>query len=108
MRRTLMAMAVLTGGLLATPGAADARVSVWFGFPGVSIYAGPPVVPAPPVAVVPPPYYYAPPAYYAPPPVAVVPPYWGRSYYPYYGPRHRGWRGVPPGWHKHGHKHGRW
>jgi len=109
MRRTLMAMAVVTGAALATPGAAEARVSVWLGFPGVSIYGGPPVYAAPPVAVAPP-YCYAPPAYYAPPPVVVAPPYWRRPYWGYgpgyrgYGPAYRGhkWKGRPPGWVKHG------
>jgi hypothetical protein len=101
MRRVLMAMVVLAGALLAGPGPAAARVSLWFGYPGVSIYAGPPVVPVPPVAVAPP-YYYG--AYYAPPPpVVVAPPYWRRPYYGY-GPVYRGhgWKGRPPGWVKHG------
>ena len=93
MRRKLIAMAVLVGGLLAGPSAADARV--WFGLP--------PVVPAPRIGV-PPPYYYG--GYYAPAPVAVAPPYWRLPYYPYYGygPYYRGhkWKGRPPGWVKHG------
>jgi hypothetical protein len=102
MRRTLMGMAVLAGVvlLLTVPRVADARVSLWFGYPGVSIYSGPPVVPVPPVAVVPP-YYYG--TYYAPPPLVVAPPYWRRPYYGY-GPVYRGhkWKGRPPGWVKHG------
>jgi len=99
MRRTMMGMVALAGVLLAVPRVADARVGVWFGLPGVSVFAGPPV---PPIAVAPPPYYYG--AYYAPPPVVVARPYWGRPYYGY-GPVYRGhkWKhGRPPGWYKHG------
>lgn len=103
MRKTTMAMAVLAGGLLAAPSVVEARVSVWLGFPGVSIYGGPPVVAPPPVVVAPPTYYYASPVYSAPPPVVVAPPYWRRPYYEY-GAYHRGhkWKGRPPGWRKHG------
>jgi hypothetical protein len=103
MRRTMMGMVALAGVLLAVPRVADARVAVWFGLPGVSVFAGPPV---PPIAVPPPAYYYGPPAYYAPPPVVVAPPHWGRPYYGYgYGAGYRGYKwkhGRPPGWYKHG------
>lgn len=100
MRRRSMLMVAIAGVLVAAP-EADARVGLWLGLPGLSVFAGPPV---PPVVVAPPPYYYAPPAYYAPPPVVVAPPYWRRPYYYGYGPRYRGYirRGRPPGWVKHG------
>jgi hypothetical protein len=110
MNRTLVSGALLAGMALLAPRPALADVSVWFGLPGVSVYAGPPVVPAPPV-VVGAPYWGAPPVYYGPP-VVVAPPCYRRPYYGYggygygaYAPVYRGskWKpGKRHGWYKHG------
>jgi hypothetical protein len=87
MKKTLLGLAALAFVALAVPTPASARASLFFGLPGFSIFAGPPVY-APPV--------YAPPVY-APPPVYYAPPvYYGRPYPAYYGrPFYRGYYRGP-------------
>ena len=96
MKKTLLGLAALAFVALAVPAPAAARVSVFFGLPGFSIFAGPPVGYAPPVVVAPPPViYYAPPVYYGRPYAPAY--YYGRPYRGYYGRPGRGW-----------YRHGRW
>ncbi len=101
MKRMLLGLAVLAFVAFAVPSPASASVSVFFGLPGFSIFAGPPVPYAPPVVVAPPVYYGRPyaPAYYYPRPYY----YRGGPYYYRGGPGY--YRGGPR---YHGHGHGRW
>ena len=64
MKKAILALSILGLIAFAAPRPAEAEVSLFFGLPGFSLFAGPPVV-APPVAVAPPVYY--PPAYYGGP-----------------------------------------
>jgi hypothetical protein len=94
MKKMILALSILGLVAIAAPRPASANVSFFFGLPGVSLFAGPPVY-APPVYA-PPPVVYAPPAYYygygRP-----FPAYYGRPYYygrgyPYRGYYRHGWR----------------
>jgi hypothetical protein len=89
--KTILAITFLGLLALATPRPAAAGVSVFFGLPGVGLFAGPPVVVAPPPVVVGPSYYG--PAYYGGP-------YWGHP------GRHLGW--YKHGWHSDRHHEGDW
>jgi hypothetical protein len=88
MKKTLFGLAVLALVAFAVPTPASAGASLFFGVPGFSIFAGPPVY-APPVfappVYAPPPVYYAPPVYYGRPAYFYGRPYY-RGYYrgPYY------------------------
>ena len=94
MKKMILALSILGLVAILAPRPASANVSLFFGLPGVSLFAGPPVY-APPV--------YGPPVVYAPPPVAFYgygrpfPAYYGHPYYygrgyPYRGYYRHGWR----------------
>jgi len=91
MKKTILAITFLGLLALATPHPAAAGVSVFFGLPGLGLFAGPPVVVAPPPMVVGPSYYG--PAYYGGP-------YWGNP------GKHLGW--YKHGWHGDRHHEGDW
>ena len=102
MRRTLMVVVALAGLMIAAPRVADARVARVVWFPRrVDLHPRRrrsrsrrrrTITPRPRTT----PRRRS----------IVAPRYWGRPY-PYYGygPRYRAWPG-PPGWYKHGYKHG--
>ena len=94
MKKMILALSILGLVAIVAPRPASAHVSLFFGLPGVSLFAGPPVY-APPV--------YGPPVVYAPPPAYYYgygrpfPAYYGRPYYygrgyPYRGYYRHGWR----------------
>ena len=94
MKKMILALSILGLVAMVAPRPASANVSLFFGLPGVSLFAGPPVY-APPV--------YGPPVVYAPPPAYYYgygrpfPAYYGRPYYyghgyPYRGYYRHGWR----------------
>ena len=72
MKKMILALSILGLVAIAAPRPASAYVSFFFGLPGFSLFAGPPVY-APPVYG--PPVVYAPPAYYG----------YGRPFPAYYG-----------------------
>ena len=63
MKKMILALSILGLVAIVAPRPASAHVSLFFGLPGVSLFAGPPVY-APPV--------YGPPVVYAPPPAALL------------------------------------
>jgi hypothetical protein len=92
MKKMILALSILGLVAIAAPRPASANVSLFFGLPGISLFAGPPVY-APPVYG--PPVVYAPPVYYGY--GRPFPAYYGRPYYyghgyPYRGYYRHGWR----------------
>jgi hypothetical protein len=94
MKKMILALSILGLVAIVAPRPASAHVSLFFGLPGISLFAGPPVY-APPVYG--PPVVYAPPAYYGYGYGRPFPAYYGRPYYyghgyPYRGYYRHGWR----------------
>ena len=92
MKKMILALSILGLVAIVAPRPASAHVSLFFGLPGISLFAGPPVY-APPVYG--PPVVYAPPVYYGY--GRPFPAYYGRPYYyghgyPYRGYYRHGWR----------------